>query len=211
MCCKWLSCQWRSHASMARVNTVRCGLFDESVFSTIQKAVSAMIHTSINQFHTIPFCGQMFMNTSTQTVLHPLGRRMEGEQSHVLSTRRQISPKSHHSFSCFIKHTHSTAIRAKVKVSCKKNCRSSFHAKYTQEALSTKPQGNSLLPTSEVQWWAALMGSTNTVQEMRHQPWNLSGRCNQPLKICRRVVLLVVFFNYIVRFCTIKIIMLLGI
>ena len=115
MCCKWLSCQWRSHASMARVNTVRCGLFDESVFSTIQKAVSAMIHTSINQFHTIAFCGQMFMNTPTQTALHPLSRRMEGEQSHVLSTRRQISPKSHHSFSCFIKHTHSAAIKAKVK------------------------------------------------------------------------------------------------
>lgn len=46
---------------------------------------------------------------------------------------------------------------------------------------------------------------------MRHQPWNLSGRCNQPSEVCIRVVLLVVFFNYIVRFCTIKTIMLLGI
>lgn len=30
MCCKWLSCQWRSHASMARVKTVRWGRVPKS-------------------------------------------------------------------------------------------------------------------------------------------------------------------------------------
>lgn len=163
----------------------------------------------------IPFCGQMFMNTPTHTVLHPLSRRMKNDYSYVLSTRRQVSPKSHHSLTCFINHKHSAAIKAKVKGILQKELSSLVFMPNTLEGgTRQKTHENSLLPTSEVLWWAALIGSTaltNTMQEMKHQPWNLSGRCNQPLKICRRVVLLVVFFNYIVRFCTIKTIMLLGI
>lgn len=160
----------------------------------------------------------MFMSTPTHIVLHPLSRRMKGEYSHVLSTRRQVRPKSRHSFTCFItKHKHSAAIKAKVKGILQKKKLSSLVSMPNTLKGGTRHKmeshENSLLPTSEVLWWAALMGSTaltNTMQEMRHQPWNLSGRCNQPLKICIRVVLLVVFFNYIVRFCTIKLLCFLG-
>lgn len=64
----------------------------------------------------IPLCGQMFMSTPTHIVLHPLSRRIKSEYAHVLNTRRQVSPKSHHSLICFItKHKHSAAIKAKVK------------------------------------------------------------------------------------------------
>lgn len=163
-----------------RVNTVRCGLFDESVFSTIQKAVSAMIHTSINQFHTIPFCGQMFMNTPTQTVLP---KQKDWRVNSLMSKYWEESAQTTiHSLVLSNTHTLQPS-KLRLKASCKKNCHVQFPCQiHSEEALSIKITGKLLLPISEVLWWAALMGSTDTMQEMRHQPWNLSGRCNQPLK-----------------------------
>lgn len=98
---------------------------------------------------------------------------------------------------------------------------SSLHAKYTQKRhLSLKykkkkeSQENSLLPTSEALCWAAPDGIHSSHKHYARdatpamEPYR---RMQSAFKIFLRVVLLVVFFNYIVRFCTIKTIMLLGI
>lgn len=91
---------------------------------------------------------------------------------------------------------------------------------YAKEALGfkilkkKKSQENSLLPTSEVLCWAAPDGIHSSHKHYARdatpamEPYR---RMQSAFKICVRVVLLVVFFNYIVRFCTIKTIMLLGI
>lgn len=96
--------------------------------------------------------------------------------------------------------------------------KSSLHAKYTQKRHSAlkkeKKSENSLLPTSEVLCWAAPDGINSSHKHCARdatpamEPFR---KMQSALKICIRVVLLVVFFNYIVRFCTIKTIMLLGI
>lgn len=169
MCCKWLSCQWRSHASMARVNTVRCGLFDESVF--FHNSESRVSYCSHVNKSVIPFCGQMFMNTPTHNVLHPLSRRAKGEFSHILSTKRQVSPKSHHSLTCFIKHKHSAAIKAKVKGILQKELSSllsmpNTHKRGTRYKNHVKTHCSPLLRCCG---GLPLMGSTaltNTMQEM---------------------------------------------
>jgi len=69
MCCKWLSCQCRSHASMARVNTVRCGLFDESViFTSSESCISFFSFICESVIHSIlVFC--LFTSPPTDSSL----------------------------------------------------------------------------------------------------------------------------------------------
>lgn len=105
-------------------------------FHNSESCVSYCSHVNKS---VIPFCGQMFMNTPTHIVLHPLSRRMKGEYSHVLCARRQVSPRA---------ITHSLALsntnilqpsKLRLKASCKKNVKSSFSCQiHSKEALSTK-------------------------------------------------------------------------
>lgn len=78
MCCKWLSCQCRSHASMARVNTVRCGLFDESViFTGLESCISfySFIRESFTVFLSFAYSPTLSRWQSASPPLHQATRR----------------------------------------------------------------------------------------------------------------------------------------
>lgn len=90
MCCKWLSCQCRSHASMARVNTVRCGLLDESViFTSSESCISFYSFICESVIHSIlVFC--LFTNPQPKAAcLAPLCTEQPADDiSHPIITQQ---------------------------------------------------------------------------------------------------------------------------
>lgn len=139
------------------------------------------------------------------------------EYSHILSARRQTKESL---VTCFNKYKHCVTIKTSVKSILQKQLSSLFFLPNTLKRgtwprkKKKKSHENSLLPTSEVLWWAAPDGINSSHKHYARdvtpamEPFR---KMQSALKILIRVVLLVVFFNYIVRFCTIKTIMLLGI
>lgn len=82
MCCKWLSCQWRSHASIARVNTVRWDLFDESASPKSSKNyIFLNVHMAPNLPHSSPPFHSLLL-TSFSHIFH----NFEWNQSYPTST-----------------------------------------------------------------------------------------------------------------------------
>lgn len=192
---------------MARVNTVRCGLLDRSV-PTMQKAASAT--TQVGIIRSRP-CGQTLMNAPT---------RPYAEASRVSSPRPKYQKASQ---SEELPLTHSLTLsntdiwqppKPRLKGTLQRRLPSLVSMPNTlKEDWAQEPRENSLLPTSRCcgglpRWDQQL---SQTLCKRCNTSHGTFQEGNQPFKICIRVVLLVVFFNYIVRFCTIKTIMLLGI